>query len=64
MKQYRSTEKALKFDIEKNQKSVDTLTDAIKARRARNELQTSAIEQANKTADKINGNRANRKRNN
>ena len=53
MKQYRATKKALKLDVEKKQKSVNTLTDAIKARRARNELQTLAIEQANKTADKL-----------
>ncbi len=52
MKQYRATKKALKLYVEKKQKSVNTLTDAIKARRARNELQTLAIEQANKTADK------------
>ena len=53
MKQYRATKKALKLDVDKKQKSVNTLTDAIKARRARNELQTLAIEQANKTADKL-----------
>ncbi len=53
MKQYRATKKALKLDVEKKQKSVNTLTDAIKARRARNESQTLAIEQANKTADKL-----------
>jgi hypothetical protein len=49
MKQYRATKKVLKLDVE----SVNTLTDVIKARRARNELQTLAIEQANKTADKL-----------
>ncbi len=38
MKQYRATKKALKIDVEKKQKSVNTLTDAIKARRARHEL--------------------------
>ena len=53
MKQYRATKKALKLDVEKKQKSVNTLTDAIKARRARKELQTLAIEQANKTADTL-----------
>jgi hypothetical protein len=53
MKQYRETKKALKLCVEKKQKSVNTLTDAITARRARNELQTLAIEQANKTADKL-----------
>jgi hypothetical protein len=53
MKQYRATKKALKLDIEKKQKSLNTLTGAIKARRAQNQLQTLAIEQANKTADKL-----------
>ncbi len=53
MRQYRATEKTLKLDVEKKQKSVNTLTDAIKTRRARNESQTLAIEQANKSADKL-----------
>ncbi len=53
MKQYRANKKALKLDVEKKQKSVNTLTDAIKARGTRNGLQTLAIEQANKTADKL-----------
>jgi hypothetical protein len=53
MKQYRATKKALKLDVEKKQNSVNTIADAIKARRARKEMQTLAIEQANKTADKL-----------
>ena len=53
MKQYRATKKALKLDVEKKQNAVNTLTDAIRARSARKELQTLAIEQANKTADKL-----------
>ncbi len=53
MKQYRATKKALKLDVEKKQNAVNTLTDAMKASRARKELQTLAIEQANKTADKL-----------
>ncbi len=55
MKQCRATKKALKLDVEKKQKSVNTITDAIKARRGRNELQSLAIEQADKTADKLAG---------
>ena len=51
MKQYRATKKALK--LEKKQNAVNTITDAIRARRARKELQTLAIEQANKTGDKL-----------
>ncbi len=53
MKRYRATKKALKLDVEKEQNSVNTIADAIQARRARKELQTLAIEQANKTADKL-----------
>ena len=53
MRQYRATKKALKLDVEKKQNSVNTIADAMKARRARKELQTLAIEQANKTADKL-----------
>ena len=53
MKQYRATKKTLKLDVEKKQNAVNTLTDAIRARSARKELQTLAIEQANKTADKL-----------
>ncbi len=48
-----SNKKAVKLDVEKKQNSVNTITDALKARRARRELQTLAIEQANKTADKL-----------
>ena len=53
MKQYRATKKTLKLDVEKKQNAVNTLTDAIRARSARKELQTLAIEQAHKTADKL-----------
>ena len=53
MNQYRATKKALKLDVEKKQNAVNTITDAIRARSARKELQTLAIEQANKTADKL-----------
>ncbi len=38
---------------EMKQNSVNTISDAMKARRARKEFQTLAIEQANKTADKL-----------
>ena len=37
----------------KKQNAVHNIADAMKARRARKELQTWAIEQANKTADKL-----------
>ena len=53
MKHYRAQKKALKLDVEKKQNATNTIADAIKARRARKELQTLAIEQANKTADKL-----------
>ena len=53
MKKYRATKKSLKLDVEKKQNATNTIADAIKARRARKELQTLAIEQANKTADKL-----------
>jgi hypothetical protein len=53
MKEYRAKQKRLKEDIEKKQKSSDLITNAIKARNARKELQRLAIERANKTADKL-----------
>ncbi len=53
MKQYRAKKEALKLDVEKKQNSVNTIADAIKARKARKESQRLAIEQANKTADKL-----------
>ena len=49
MKEYRAKKRAL----EKKQKSLNTLTDAIKARKARNEIQKLAITKANKTGDKL-----------
>ncbi len=52
-RQYRATKKTLKLHVKKKQNAVNTLTDAMKARRARKELQTLAIEQANKTPDKL-----------
>ena len=53
MKQYRASKKTLKKDIETKNKAINAISDAIKAKRARKELQTLAIEQANKTADKL-----------
>ncbi len=53
MRQYRASKKTLKKDIEIKNKAINTISDAIKAKRARKELQTLAIEQANKTADKL-----------
>ena len=53
MKEYRAKQKRLKEDIQKKQKSSDLITNAIKARNARKELQRLAIEKANKTADKL-----------
>ena len=38
MKEYRAKKKALQKDVEKKQKSINTLTDAIRARKARQEL--------------------------
>ena len=53
MKAYREKQRQLKKDVGKDQKSVNTLTNAIKARKARKELLTLAIENANKTANKL-----------
>ncbi len=38
MKEYRAKKKASKVEMEKKQKSINTLTDAIRARKARQEL--------------------------
>ena len=46
MKQYRASKK----QIEQKQKSINTLTDAIKARKARQELLSRAVAKANETA--------------
>ncbi len=56
MKQYRANKKALKLDVEKKQKAVNTLTDATRcyksrARKAKKELLSLAVEKANKTAN-------------
>ena len=53
MKAYRAKQRQLKKDVGKTQKSVNTLTDAIRARQARKELLALAIENANKTANKL-----------
>lgn len=53
MKAYRAKQRQLKKDVGKTQKSVNTLTDAIRARKARKELLALAIESANKTANKL-----------
>ncbi len=50
MKQYRASKKQIKTQIEQKQKSINTLTDAIKARKARQELLSRAIVKANDTA--------------
>ena len=55
MKQYRANKKALKLDVEKKQKAVNTLTDAIRASKAKKEELSLAIESANKTANKLSG---------
>ena len=50
MKQYRASKKQIKTQIEQKQKSINTLTDAIKARKARQELLSIAVAKANETA--------------
>ena len=57
MKAYRAKQRQLKKDAGKNQnsKSINTLTDAIRARKAKKELLALAIESANKTANKLSG---------
>ena len=55
MKAYRAKQRELKKNTGKshNPKAVNTLTDAIRARKARKELLSLAIESANKTANKL-----------
>jgi len=53
MRQYRARQKQLKNLVETKQKSINTLTNAIKARKARQELLSLAVARANKTADKL-----------
>jgi hypothetical protein len=53
MKEYRRKQSQLKKEVEKKKKSTNILSDAIKARKARKELQTAAIEKANNTAKKL-----------
>jgi hypothetical protein len=57
MKAYRPKQRQLKKDVGKNQdqKTISTLTDAIRARNARKELLSLAIESANTTANKLSG---------
>ena len=50
MRQYRASKKQVKTQIEQKQKSINTLTDAIKARKARQELLSRAVAKANDTA--------------
>ncbi len=49
MKQYRANKKSSKSEVEKKQKSSNVLSDAMEARKARNELLSLAIAKANKT---------------
>ena len=55
MKAYRAKQRELKKNMGRSQdpKAVNTLTDAIRARKARKEIQSLAIERANKTANKL-----------
>jgi hypothetical protein len=53
MKEYRAKQRQLKKDVGTKQKTVNTLTDAIRARKARKELLSLQIESANKTANKF-----------
>jgi hypothetical protein len=56
MKAYRAKKRQLKKDVGKNQNAINTLTNAIKAKKARQESQellSLAIERANKTANKF-----------
>ena len=50
---YRAKQRQLKKDVGKNQNAINTLTNAIKAKKARQELLSLAIERANKTANKF-----------
>ena len=51
MKAYRAKQRQLKKEVETKQISINTLTDAIRARKARKELSLLVIEKANKTAN-------------
>ena len=53
MKEYRRKQSQLKKEVEKKKKSTNILSDAMKARKARKEIQTAAIAKANKTAEKL-----------
>jgi|688.fasta_scaffold886240_1 hypothetical protein len=53
MKLYRQKKKSMNTNNENKQKSMNTISDAMKVRRAQKELQTLAIEKANKTANKL-----------
>ncbi len=53
MKAYRAKQRQLKKDVGKNQNAINTLTNAIKAKKARHELLSLAIERAHKTANKF-----------
>ncbi len=58
MKEYRAKQQQLYVYIirnDQNQKIIDTLTDAIRARRAEKELLSLEIESANKTENKLSG---------
>jgi len=57
MKAYRAKQRQLKKDVgtKQNNKAISTLTDAIRARKAKKELLSLAIESANKTANKLSG---------
>ena len=55
MKAYRAKQRQLKQNVgtKQNNKAISTLTDAIRARKAKKELLSLAIESANKTANKF-----------
>ena len=53
MKAYRAKQRQLKKDVGKKQNAINTLTNAMKAKKARQELLSLAIERANKTANKF-----------
>ena len=55
MREYRAKQRQLKKDIETKNKAINTITDAIRARKAKKELLALAIESANKTANKLTG---------
>jgi hypothetical protein len=53
MKAYGAKQRQLKKDVGKNQNSINTLTNAIKAKKARQEFFSLAMERANKTANEF-----------